>query len=132
MAVLSGKKGTLYVGASEVTPVSNWKLTITGSHREYIANDTGGWKKRAAGAKDCRGSFEVKVTENGNAPVEQGDPVTLKLHVDDTGSNYYQLEASVDRIGVETDISGGETVALSVAFSGNGTVTPYGILATGS
>ena len=65
MALLSGKNGTLYIGSSEITPVSNWKLRITGSHRAYVANDTDGWKQRAAGAKDCRGSFEVRVAEGG-------------------------------------------------------------------
>lgn len=130
MAVLSGKNGTLYVGAAEITPVSNWKLRIVGNHRPYTANDTGGWKRRAAGAKDCSGSFRVSVTESGNCPVAEGDPTTLKLHVDDTGENYYRVEALIDRIDVETDVHGGRVVAFQVAFSGNGGLTPYGVLAT--
>lgn len=131
MAVLSGKNGTLYVGPDEITPVSSWKLKITGSHRDYTANDTGGWKQRAAGAKDCSGSFEVSVTEGGNCPVAEGDSAALKLHVDGTGDNYYEVAAIIDRIGVKTNISGGKVVALKIDFSGNGTVTPHGVLATG-
>ena len=131
MAVLSGKNGTLYVGSNEVAPVSNWKLAVTASQRDYTANDTGGWKKRVAGAKDCSGSFEVKVTEGGNCPVESGDAVTLKLHVDASGGNYYQVEALIGRVRVETNIKHGDVVAHRIDFSGNGGVTPYGILATG-
>ena len=130
MAILSGKNGTLYVGADEVTPVSNWKLQIVSNHRDYVANDTGGRTKRAAGAKDCRGSFRVKVTAGGNSPVEEGDAVTLKLHVDDTGDNYYEVEALIDRLGTEADISHGDQVALGIDFAGNGSVTPHGVLAT--
>ncbi len=129
MAVLSGKNGTLYIGDDEVTPVSNWKLSITGNNPHYVANDTGGWRKRAAGAKDCSGSFEVKVQQGGNCPVEQGDSITLKLHVDDTGDNYYQLPAIIDRIDVDVDISQGRIVAQAVNFSGNGAITSYGVLA---
>ena len=129
MAVLSGKSGTLYIGAGEVTPVANWKLRIVSNHRSYTANDTGGSRKRAAGAKDSSGSFRVSVAESGNCPVREGDSVTLKLHVDGTGSNYYQVDVIVDRIDVVTDIHRGEVVAMDVTYSGNGTVTPYGVLA---
>jgi len=129
MAVLSGKDGTLYVSDAEVTPVSNWRLSITSNNPDYAANDTGGWKKRTAGVKDCSGSLEVKVEDSGNCPVEEGDAVTLKLHVDDTGSNYYEVPAIIDKIEVEVDINEGQIVAHAIDFSGNGAITPHGVLA---
>ncbi|MBN2476899.1 MAG: hypothetical protein JXB62_19990 [Pirellulales bacterium] len=129
MAVLSGKDGTLYVGAEEITPVANWRLAISGTLREYTANDTGGWKRRVAGAKDCRGSFTVNLTEAGHRPVDGGDAVTLKLHVDGTGNNYYEVEALIGRVGVETNIRDGAVVAYRIDFAGNGGVTPHGVLA---
>jgi len=129
MAVLSGKDGTLYVDDAEVTPVSNWKLSVTSHNPDYAANDTGGWKKRVAGVKDCGGSFEVKVESDGNCPVGEGDAVTLKLHVDATGNNYYEVPALVDRIEVDVDVNRGRIVAFVVDFSGNGAITPYGTVA---
>jgi len=129
MAVLSGKDGTLYVDDAEVTPVSDWKLSVTSDNPDYVANDTGGWKKRIDGVKDSRGSFEAKVDSGGNCPVEEGDAVTVELHVDATGNNYYKVPAMVDRIEVEVDINRGRIVAFVVDFSGNGAITPYGILA---
>ncbi|MBA7474158.1 hypothetical protein ES707_09506 [subsurface metagenome] len=125
MAILSGKNGTLFISTSEITPVSNWRLRIT----NYAANDTGGWKKRAAGVRDSSGSFEVKVDDAGNCPVEEGDAITLKLHVDDNGSNYYQVPAVIDRVEVEVDINEGRIVAYVLEFSGNGAVAANGVLA---
>ena len=129
MAVLSGKNGTLHISDDEVAPVANWKLSIGGNNPHYIANDTGGWRKRAAGAKDCSGSFEAAVEQSGNCPVEQGDSITLKLHADDTGNNYYEVPAIIDRIGVDVDINQGRIVAHAVDFSGNGPITSHGVLA---
>jgi len=129
MAILSGKNGTLYISSSEITPVSNWRLQITSDNPNYAANDTGGWKQRAAGVRDSSGSFDVKVDSGGNCPVEEGDSITLKLHVDETGNNYYEVPALIDRIEVEVDINEGRIVAYGLDFSGNGAVVPNGILA---
>jgi len=128
MAVLSGKNGTLYLGTSEVTPVSNWRLVSTSTNPDYAANDTGGWKKRAAGVRDAAGSFEVKVTDNQNCPVEEGDMPTLKLHLDQTGNNYYEVPAVIDKISVDVDINRGEIVAYAIDFSGNGPIVRHGIV----
>lgn len=129
MAVLSGKSGTLYLGEDEVTPVSNWRLSIVSDNPDYAANDTGGWKQRAAGVRDCSGSFEIKVEDDGSCPVEEGDDVALKLHVDGTGDNYYAVPAIIDQIQVDVDINEGRIVALAIDFSGNGAITGHGVLA---
>jgi len=129
MAVLSGKDGTLYAGDAEVTPLSNWKLSITADNPHYVANDTGGCKKRVAGARDSSGSFAVKAEEEGKCPVAEGDPVTLKLHVDATGNNYYEVPAIIDKIDVEVDVGEGRMVAFAVAFSGDGPVNTHGVVA---
>ncbi len=128
MAVISGKDGTLHLGDTEVTEISHWSLEKTSRNRAYTANDTGGSRKRLAGAKDCSGRFEIKATDSASVPVEEGDAVTLKLHVDDSGANYYDVPAIVDTIRTDVDISEGETIACVVAFSGNGPITAYGIL----
>jgi len=128
MSVISGKDGTLHIGESEVTPVTNWTLEKTSSNKDYAANDTAGSKKRVAGVKDCSGAFEMKATDSGNVPVDEGDLVTLELHVDDSEGNYYQVPAIIDRIQVDVDINQGEIVAYAVDFSGNGPITAYGVL----
>ena len=129
MSVISGKDGTLHLDGGEVTPVTNWRLEKISGNKDYAANDTGGSKKRVAGVKDCSGSFEIKATDTGNVPVDEGDTVTLDLHIDDTGNNYYEVPAIVDRVAVDVDINEGEIVAYAVDFSGNGTITPHGVVA---
>ncbi|MGD0897984.1 MAG: hypothetical protein ABR915_09105 [Thermoguttaceae bacterium] len=129
MAVLSGKNGTLFLDATEVTPVVNWKLVTTSNNPDYAANDTGGWKKRAAGVRDASGSLEIKASDDGHCPVEEGDAPTLNLHLDGSGNNYYEVPAIIDKISVDVDISRGEIVAYVVDFSGNGAITRYGIAA---
>ena len=128
MAVLSGKDGTLYLGSSEVTPVSNWKLVAISNNPDYAANDTGGSKKRAAGVRDSSGSFEMKADGTGNCPVEEGDAVDLNLHVDGTDQNFFEVPAIIDKISVNVDINKGEIVAYIVDFSGNGAIVRHGIV----
>ncbi len=130
MAVLSGKSGTLYIGAGEITPVSNWKLVTTSANPEYAANDTGGWKQRAAGVCDAAGSFEVKASDNLNCPVAEGDTPTLELHLDASGENYYEVPAIIDKMSVDVDINRGEIVAYAIEFSGNGPIVRHGVTAT--
>lgn len=128
MAVISGKDGTLYLDGSEITPVTNWTLVKLSENKDYAANDTGGARKRVSGIKDCRGTFEVKAADSQNVPCEEGDTATLKLHVDESGDNYYEVPAIIDQIEVDVDINRGEIVAYAIAFSGNGAIVPYGIL----
>jgi hypothetical protein len=127
MAVLSGKNGTLYLNGSEITPVVNWKLTAQSSNPEYAANDTGGWKKRVAGVRDASGSLEIKASDDRHCPIEEGDAPLLALHLDRSGSNYYQVPAIVDKISVQVDIQKGEIVAYLVDFSGNGPLVRHGM-----
>lgn len=129
MSVLSGKDGTLYLGTEEVTPVTNWRLEKTSANKPYAANDTGGAKKRVPGVRDSAGSFEIKAADSANVPVDEGDAVTLKLHVDGSGANYYEVPAVIDRLRVDVDINEGEIVAYVIDFSGNGAITAHGILA---
>ena len=132
MAVLSGKNGNLYLGGAQVAPVSNWRLAVSSNNPNYAANDTGGWKQRAAGVRDSSGSFEVKVDDSGNCPVAEGDSAALELHIDASGNNYYAVAAIIDTIEVDVDISAGKIVAYIIDFSGNGPVTPHGVAATAS
>jgi hypothetical protein len=129
MAVLSGKAGTLKLAGASVTPVSNWKLSLTSNNKAYAANDTGGCKSRVPGVQDSSGSFECKVSDSGHCPVAAGDQVTAQLHVDGSGANYYELPIIIDRIQVDVDINDGQIMAFAIDFSGCGAATAHGIVA---
>jgi hypothetical protein len=128
MSFISGKDGTLRLGNNEVTQVTHWTIEKASRNKAYTANDTGAAKGRVPGAKDCSGRFEIKATDSGRLPVEEGDRVVLELHVDGSGENYYEVPAIVDVIRAEVDISEGKTVAHVVTFSGNGPIIAHGIL----
>jgi hypothetical protein len=128
MSFLSGKDGTLKLGDAEVTQVTNWIIEKASRNKAYTANDTGAARKRVPGAHDCSGRFEIKTTDSVHVPVEEGDTGTLELHVDDSGENYYEVFAIVDRIRAHVDISEGKAVSHVVTFSGNGPIVAHGVL----
>jgi hypothetical protein len=131
VALISGKDGTLKLGDTEVTRVTHWRIEKTSGGKAYTANDTGGAKKRVAGVKDCSGRFEIKAGDSAAVPVDEGDTVTVELHVDDSGANYYEVPAIVGTIRAEVDISEGKTVTHVVHFAGNGPIIAHGILEKG-
>jgi hypothetical protein len=128
MAILSGKNGTLKLAGAVVTPITNWSLTLECDVGAYVANDTGGAKKRVRGPDDCSGTFLCQATEDGHCPVAAGRQVTAELHVDDTSHNYYQAPILVSRIRVECDIATGQVVAYAVDFLGDGPVVKEGVV----
>ena len=130
MSILCGSHGTLRIGSNELTPLLRWKLTLIGRNLEYLTNHGGAWTQRAAGTKDCAGSFALHAAADGHCPVDVGEAVTLELHADDSGENYYQVPAIVDRIAVEAEIGEGRPLAYAVDFSGNGRFTAHGALAS--
>ena len=76
---------------------------------------------------DTPGAYPgVAAEEGGHCPVAEGDAVTLNLHVDKSGHNYYAVPTVIDKIEVDVDIAAGRIVAYIIAFSGNGAVTPHG------
>lgn len=129
MAAVSGKSGTLKLGAATVAPIAQWKLELTSRHKAYAANDTGGAVKRLAGVDDASGSFQCQVSDSGNCPVRRGQQATAQFHLDASGANYYEVPIIIDRIGVTCDITGGAILAFAVDFSGNGPVSAHGIAA---
>ena len=131
MSVISGKSGTLILGETVVTPVSNWKLDLAVQSKSYVANDTGGALRRLAAATDCTGSFQCNATDDGTCPVAVGQGYTAQFQVDQTGDNYYQAPILIEKIGVNCDIQQGEPVAYAVQFGGDGPLLSYGVLAAG-
>lgn len=128
MAVLSGKDGTLLVDGQLVAQVTNWRLIRRSVNKAYTANDTGGWRRRVRGANDCAGHFELLIAESGSVPVAAGQPVTLRLHLDASGSNYCDVPARIETVRLPVDISEGKIVPYVVTFSGNGPVVCNGVL----
>jgi hypothetical protein len=132
MAILSGKDGTIKLAGQVVTPVTHWSLAISCEVGTYVANDTGGAKKRVRGPDDCTGSFVCRATDDGHCPVAAGLQAIVQFHVDDTARNYYEVPILVYRIRVECDIATGEVMAYTVFFAGDGRVVRRGVVGDGN
>ncbi|HOM17221.1 MAG TPA: hypothetical protein PLQ00_07830 [Thermoguttaceae bacterium] len=128
MGVLSGKDGSVWIGGQPAAVVLWWELVKRSACKAYVANDTGGWRRRVPGAKDASGRLELKLRADGAAPVEEGQEATLRLHLDGTGKNYYELPAIIERISARVDIAGGEVIGWVVDFVGAGPAVGHGIV----
>ncbi len=138
MPVLSGKRGTLFLDAIEISPTSNWTISIAGNLKAYAANDTVGWKKRVAGVFDSTGTFEVKISnEVGQdaCPVEKGGTYTALFYIDAVAAiptGWYEVPIMVATIDVDDDIDDGEIAAFAITWEGNGPMEEHGILEFGA
>ncbi len=128
MSVLSGKDGSVWIAGQRVAMVLWWELTKRASSKAYVANDTGGWRRRVAGVKDSAGRLELKFPAASSPPLEEGQQVMLQLHLDSSGQNYYELPALIERISSRVDIATGEAIGWVVDFVGTGPLRGYGIL----
>lgn len=126
-SILSGKDGSVWVGEQLLTPVLRWELVKKVSCKAYVANDTGGAWRRLPGARDCTGRLELKLLQNRSAPLEEGWEVVLRLHLDGTGENYYEVPALIERITTQVDIATGEVIGWQVDFAGSGPVLGHGM-----
>jgi hypothetical protein len=116
MSVESGKDGTVYIGASEETPVTDWTLTRTVASAPYVANDTGGVTKRKAGAGDSSGSFNMADKPSFN----EGDEVTFFGW---DGSTSYTVAVLITSIVAVANFAGTAVSGHAVSFEGNGAIT---------
>jgi hypothetical protein len=128
MTILSGKNGTLFVGGEEMAQITRWRLVKTSSSKAYTANDTGGCRRRLSGVNDCHGQFELKVADNRSVAAYEGLLIILRLHVDDSNKNYYEVSARIDSVRITVDITEGKPIPYIVTFSGNGPVNSHGVL----
>lgn len=128
ISVLSGKDGSVWIGGQRVALVLWWELVRHASSKAYVSNDTAGWRRQLAGAKEATGRLELKLQADGFVPVEVGQEVSIRLHLDDSGENYYEVPALIARIRNRVDIASGEVIGWVVDFVGTGPVVGHGIL----
>ena len=118
MSVLAGTDGTITIGGSEVTPITDWTLETFANIDKYGANDTGGWKGGKSGVKDSNGSFNMKDKPS----FDEGDEVALVLY---DGQDIYTLAtALIGRIRTVCDMNDGTIIARAITFEGTSAVVP--------
>ena len=129
MTAISGKNGTVKVGVSDVFEVTKWSFDPQCAVPKYNSNKTGGYKTGVPGVFDGKGTIEVRLDTANSLDFLVGNSVTLLLHVDETGSNYYSVPAIISGAPIEVDIDGGEVVGVTYAFEASGAWTANGAVA---
>lgn len=125
MAV-SGKAGTVLVGASAVTEVTKWTFEPSAIVHKYASNNTSGHKKAVAGVRDGKGTIETKV--DSDVLWTAGASVTLILQ-GPTGSDTITVPAVIASSPINVDIDNGEPITATYSFEADGSWTGAGIFA---
>jgi hypothetical protein len=131
----SGKGGDALFGAADGSPstkvveVVKWTIDPTATVHKYNANTTGGHKRAVAGVRDTKGTLELKVSSVTGVQIGPGDECSLRLEVDDSGSNYITINhAVIAGAPLECDLDEGEIVSMTYAFEASD-ITGAGLLA---
>ena len=125
-----GKSGKVMVGAATKAEVRSWSFEPKCGVAKYASTDTGGFKAGVAGIRDSSGKIECALPAGGAIQFADGDAVTLLLHVDNTGNNYFSVPAIISGSPVELKIEEDQVVSVTFNFEGAGAWTGYGICST--
>lgn len=124
MSAISGKDGTVKIGAVEIAEITAWSFNPTSNNPSFASSSVPGYKRRVAGVKDGSGNFDFKLQDATElAKFAVGTEVTLVLDVDGSATATYTVPSFIDSVTVETDMDDGEVVGGSCDFSTNGAWT---------
>ena len=131
----SGKGGNALFGAADGSPatqiveVVKWTLDATAAVHAYNANTTNGHKRKVSGVRDTKGTIELKVSGDDGVQLTPGAECSLRLDVDDSGSNYITINhAVIAGAPLECDLDEGQIVSMTYAFEASD-ITGAGLLA---
>jgi hypothetical protein len=132
----SGKGGNALFGVADGSPstqvvdVVKWTLDVTASVHKYNANTTDGHKRAVSGVRDTKGTMELKVSSVSGVQITPGAECSIRLDVDDTGSNYVTIDhAVIAGAPLECDLDEGQIVSMTYAFEASD-ITGAGLLAS--
>lgn len=117
MAVITGKDGSVAVGATNVTQITSWSISIEADTLEYTNFGSQGWKENMGSLKSWSGSCEGFAGGNDDTLLSVGSEVSLVLF-EGTGGTTYTGSAIVTSKSV--DASTAELVTVSFDFTGSG------------
>jgi hypothetical protein len=132
----SGKGGNALFGAADGSPatqiveVVKWTLDVTAAVHKYNANTTDGHKRAVAGVRDTKGTLELKVSSDAGVQIAPGAECSLRLDVDDSGTNFVTIDhAVIAGAPLECDLDEGQIVSMTYSFEASD-ITGAGLLAS--
>ena len=130
--VVSGTKGDVKKGVTQVANVAMWSLSPTITSGGHGSNSSEGWKHRSSGTRDATGKLKIWLRETSSeqaAPEELilGEMYDMEFHIDDSGNNYYSGEFMVTGMDeFEVDMDEGSEQSVGYTIAPNGKITENG------
>jgi len=123
---LTGKSGSVYIGANKVAEINQWSLDCKADNTDVTSFDSNGWKEFLAGLKEWSGSFEGNLkpddTNGQKALIDAwvaGTSVSLECRLD--ASKKFAGTALVN-FGIEMPVD--DKAGFKCDFQGTGALTP--------
>jgi hypothetical protein len=118
VSIASGTSGSVKIGSTVVAAVTRWTFDARVQRVRYAANDSGGFVRTAAGAKQGSGTVEGLWNASAASPLAVGTPVTLLLHF--TPERFYTVPVVICRQQVAVEISRGDVISFAAEFETDG------------
>lgn len=124
MAVLTGKNGSVKIGADTMNEVQSWSLDIGHDMLEDTALGDN-WKSYVAGLGEWTSSIEVKfdLTDAAQSALHtamlNGTSITVKLYTNAT--NYYTGTGYISSFSIEDPVE--DLISASLEIQGSGTLS---------
>lgn len=118
MAVITGKDGSVAVGADNVTMITSWSISIEADTLEYTNFGSGGWKENMGSLKSWSGSIEGFADTEQEATIAVGSTVVVTLVEGASGSTTYSGSAIVTSKSVDAATADLVTVSFDITGSG--------------
>lgn len=132
MAAFNGCLGTVYADSEEILGIKNWEFSEEAESEAYRDNTTGCNSHYNVSGVETTGSFSVNLqtgATKGKLPLRARDRVTLQLHIDDTGDNYFEQECIITSVGpYSVSPEDGSLVTCDFSFVVNGRMIGHGTL----
>jgi len=124
MARLTGKKGSVTIGASGVYGVKSWEIDAKCDAVDVTGMDSGGAKEFLSGLTEWNGTIECFLDSENfiSNSVLGGAPVSFSL-VSDATTPKITCSGSAILTGWKPSVSVEGAVTLSITFQGTGTLT---------
>lgn len=124
---ITGKGGSIKVGAVVISQMQSWKLDINIDTKDFTHFQSNGWSEKISGIKSWSGSsdgsWNLVTDTTGQKAVQDallsGTAVTIEFNLD--GTKKYSGSAFIKKVAVDEPVD--DIVKFSIDIEGTGALT---------
>lgn len=135
MAAFGACGSTVFTGSTpaELVGAKSWEFTESVKTSEYADNSTGCGTADTVGPVTQQGKIVYNLqsgSDKGKLPLRAGQYEDVQLHIDDTGSNYWEGSILITEVGGHVyDNESSDPVSVEFSFKVQGELVGVGTLA---